>query len=156
MRGIPVACVKHVGRRSTDLLLRVGDLKSGSLINGSSERAILLFGINSSANGFGFLAVMVRFHGHSSSILPTMKQVYEKTSRLKTFVAAGKSEQSQTERAIKNCVLILHPAPLGHLSYKPSYLSSGKFLQRYFGEHESRASCKSTHRSSAADLNLFG
>jgi hypothetical protein len=90
-----------------------------------------------------------------------MKQVYEKTSRLKTFVAAEKSEQSQseqsqTERAIKDCVLILHPAPLGHLSYKPSYLSSGKFSQRYFGKNESRASGKSTHCSSAANLNLFG
>src|SRR5439155_21136537 len=59
---VSIPGVKPVSVRGAYLLVAVGDLERGCLINRGRQRTILLAQIRTSAHGFGFLAAFVRFH----------------------------------------------------------------------------------------------
>src|SRR6185437_3644205 len=63
--GITVAGVEHVGGCGSHLLIAVGDFKSGSLVDRSGQRPILLVQIGAPADCFRFRVAIMLLHASS-------------------------------------------------------------------------------------------
>src|SRR5581483_9563394 len=68
MGRVAIARIEHIGMRCAKLLLGVGHLKGGSLVDRRRKRPILLAEVSSSANRLGFPAMLMRFHSVSRNL----------------------------------------------------------------------------------------